>query len=264
MMSLSSSIAALALAFLVPIPAALAADLVAGVKAEVKEAYSLERSTANPGDQPAKVSDAAGRIWRLASGEKLVSLRALDSTLPPRSSASISTPVAALSTAFRWKLGDMAEPTAVEDRALEPLLKYLSTRNDVPRQTSQIVIFALLEDITFAGWQKYVAANAAVHSEAAPAMQTELAGALDALAILQAIAPERKFALAGDAELKLRSLRDPALRPKALQLFGLVIPGDAPAGGLAPDLGQLLHTKVGDNCPICRLRQPQDSRAGVP
>ena len=32
--------------------------------------------------------------------------------------------------------------------------------------------------------------------------------------------------------------------------------------GQAPDLGQLLHTKANDNCPVCRLRQGPPGGAG--
>jgi hypothetical protein len=56
--------------------------------------------------------------------------------------------------------------------------------------------------------------------------------------------------LAGDSELKLRALRNPWCRAKAMQVYGLSL-GD---GAVPPDLGQLLHTKPGDNCPICRQR----------
>jgi hypothetical protein len=57
----------------------------------------------------------------------------------------------------------------------------------------------------------------------------------------------------------MAALRNPMTRAKAAQLFGLTTPGDAPAGqapaGQAPaDVGQLLHLKPGDNCPVCRMR----------
>ncbi len=233
------------------------------VRVQVKEPYGLEFVATNATDQPEKLLQPVGKIWRAASGERLISLRPLEVTLPAHHSATISIPVAALSSQYRWKLGEKVQGADLEEKALEPLSKYLSTRDDIPRETSQLVVLALLEDMNYAGWQKYLAANRAPDAPAAP-MQPELAGALDAVTILHAVVPGREFALASDPELKLRSLRDPALRPKALQLFGLTIPGDAPAGGVAPDLAQLLHTKPGDNCPICRLRQAQESRADLP
>jgi len=89
---------------------------------------------------------------------------------------------------------------------------------------------------------------------------TEIAAAIDALGVLREIAPERKFALASDDELKLRALRNPFSRAKAMQLYGMTLPD----GLVAPDLQQLLHTKPGDNCPICRMRaQMPDAGNGL-
>ena len=79
---------------------------------------------------------------------------------------------------------------------------------------------------------------------------SDITQAIDVLGLLRKIAPEQTFALATDNGLKLRALRNPWCRAKAAQLYGL----DNGDGGVAPDLGQLLHTKVGDNCPICRQR----------
>ena len=53
-----------------------------------------------------------------------------------------------------------------------------------------------------------------------------------------------------DGELRLRALRQPLVRAKAMQLFGM----SAPEGVPVPQLNQLLHTAPGDNCPICRMR----------
>ena len=44
------------------------------------------------------------------------------------------------------------------------------------------------------------------------------------------------------AELRMRMLRDPAMRAQAIQAMD------------APDLRQLLHMATGDNCPVCRMR----------
>jgi hypothetical protein len=78
--------------------------------------------------------------------------------------------------------------------------------------------------------------------------------------VLREIAPTASFALAKDPELKLRALRNPWCRTKAMQLYGIALPEIAP--GQAPDLGQLLHTKANDNCPVCRLRQGPPGGAG--
>jgi len=45
-----------------------------------------------------------------------------------------------------------------------------------------------------------------------------------------------------------------------MQLYGMTLPD----GLVAPDLQQLLHTKPGDNCPICRMRaQMPDAGNGL-
>jgi len=229
----------------------------------IQEPYALEFSASNPSASDIKVTEPAGRIWRTASGERFFGLRALETTLPARQSGKVVIPVAALSSATSWKVGTIVEAGNAAEPRVEPLLKYLSGRTDVPRETCQLVAFALLEDITFPAWKKFVAASAPPGPPDADG-RSGLVEVLGALGILKTIAPEGKFALAADPGVKLGSLHDPVLRAKALQVFGLTIPGDAPPGGVAPDLGQLLHTKPGDNCPICRLRQAQESRADLP
>jgi hypothetical protein len=173
----------------------------------------------------------------------------------------MSVPAAVLSAKSPWKPGAPVSPAETTEPRVAPLLTYLATRNDVPRETSQLVVLALTENINFADWQTYAAAAQSAKL-ASPA--SDVAVALDALTILRTVAPQGQFALATDAALKLRALHDPILRGKARQLFGLAVPGDAPAGAVAPDLGQLMHTKPGDNCPICQLRTQMQRPADVP
>ena len=54
----------------------------------------------------------------------------------------------------------------------------------------------------------------------------EITQAIDALGVLREIVPAQTFALGSDAELKLRALRNPWCRAKAMQLYGMTIPGD--------------------------------------
>jgi hypothetical protein len=84
--------------------------------------------------------------------------------------------------------------------------------------------------------------------------------AIDALGLLRVLHPSRTFALATDPDLRLRALRNPWCRTKAALLYGLTLPGSD--GATAPDLGQLLHTSPGDNCPICRQRAEMQTSPG--
>jgi hypothetical protein len=132
------------------------------------------------------------------------------------------------------------------------LLTYFASHNDVPRMTAQLLVLCVTSDITFAPWRKFLGDQPG--SEPAP---QEVVAAIDALGTLREIEPQRTFALAADTELKLRAYRNPVARGKAMQVFDTSLP-DAP---LPPTLGSLLHTKAGDNCPICRQRalmQPRD------
>ncbi len=164
-------------------------------------------------------------------------------------------PAASLGTENTLLTGEKASVQPGAEPVLAPLLKFLATQKDAPRATSQCVILALLHDFSFEQWLTF--------RRAAP-MQTPdepLLEAVDALGILRLISPEKTFRLAQDPELKLRALRHPATRGKAGQLYGLTIPGDVAPGQTPPDLGQLLHTKPGDNCPICRMRNQMQAPA---
>ncbi len=244
--------------------AALALPLRAGESglagALAAEPFALQLSSSNTTAANATVSVKAGSVWKTADGSPFAVLRSAENVVPARATASLSVPAAALSTKAAWKSGAPVSPAETAEPRLAPLLTYLATRNDVPRETSQLVVLALTENISFADWQTYAAAT----RPEKPSPAGDVAVALDAVTILRTVAPQGQFALASDAALKLRALHDPILRGKARQLFGLAIPGDAPAGGVAPDLGQLMHTKPGDNCPICQMRAQMQKAADVP
>lgn len=229
----------------------------AGALAAEPFALQLSRAAASA----TTVSVKAGTVWQTADGARFVALRAVENAVPASSTAALSVPAAALSTKAAWKASAPVTPADAAEPRVAPLLTYLATRNDVPRETSQLVVLALTENIGFTDWQSYAAAT----RPATPASPgSDIAVALDAVTILRTIAPQGQFALGSDAALKQRALHDPILRGKARQLFGLAVPGDAPPGAVAPDLGQLLHSKPGDNCPVCQMRSQMQRAGDIP
>lgn len=205
----------------------------------------------NDSATPLNVSLPAGRIAQgIEKPDRVVLLRKAVASIAPRSVAEVTLPVAALSSTP----GGKTQPflfTAISEPRLQPLLDYLANQPDAPRSTVQVAVLCLLENLNYAQWLQLLAGA----SSGAPANDphptpAEVTQAVDILGILRQIAPTQNFALAGDSELKLRALRNPWCRAKAMQVYGLNL-GD---GAVPPDLGQLLHTKPGDNCPICRQR----------
>jgi len=214
----------------------------------------LTLDVANKSNAASRVEIPAGMICKASNGDRVVVLRTTDLDVTSGGTSDARIPAAALSS--KNPVASAAfEPAADKEPKLAPLLDYLATRNDVPRATSQLIALVLLEDVNFAQWQQFLAPQRTGDSASQPhPSPAEIVQAIDALGVLRSIAPDKTFALASDAELKLRALRSPVCRAKAMQLFGMTIPGDAPPGAVPPDLGQLLHTKPGDNCPICRMR----------
>lgn len=96
-------------------------------------------------------------------------------------------------------------------------------------------------NFTFAEWR-----TALGREPLAPDLDT----LLDALASAKQAAPQKTFALMDDAELRRAALRTPEVRAKAMQVLGLNVPDGVPV----PEVSQLLHTKPGDNCPVCKMR----------
>jgi hypothetical protein len=211
----------------------------------------------NTAPEAAAIEIPAGLVCTGEAGS-VVTLRSATLAVPAGQSAEAVLPVVARSV----KNGCAEQSFAVAADAIpavDPLLKYLATRNDFPKATAQLAALALLEDVTFAKWQEFLAPQRAADAGPAP-LPAEIATAVDALGVLREIAPGSKFALASDDELKVRALRNPIARAKAMQLYGLALPEGLPA----PNLQQLLHTKPGDNCPICRMRaQMQDAGNGL-
>ena len=213
----------------------------------------------NRGDAPVTVDQPAGLICAAVAGDtRVVTLRAAQVAVPAKSAAEATIPAAALSTHNEGKMQPFELTKEAEPR-LAGLLAWLAKNNDAPRLTAQVAVLCLVENVTFAQWQQFLAPQRVPPSNApTPA---EIAAAVDALGLLRTLAPERTFALTSDGELRLRALRNPWSRAKAAQLFGIADPAGGSILALPPDLGTLLHTKANDNCPICRQRalmQPRD------
>ncbi len=218
----------------------------------------LRFSIANTSPDAARISIPAGLILKASNGNRIIVLRSAEISVAGRGTADAELPTAALSS----RNGAATQPFSVtgdSEPRLANLLRFLASHDDIPRATSQLLVLAVLENTTFAQWQKFLALQRAPNATTS----RETAHAIDALGLLREIAPAEQFALARDNELKLRALRNPVTRAKAVQLYGIALPeepGISSAG--APNLKQLLHTQPGDNCPTCRMREQAGRGAG--
>jgi hypothetical protein len=203
-------------------------------------------AVANHETKPLERHWPAGTIFATKDGPRVVTLKETALSVAPGATGEAEIPAAALSAGNKLQPGQQAQPVEATEPKLAPLLKYLAGQNDVPRATSQCAVLALTEDIGFRDWLTFCGAPGSA--------DVPLVEAIDALGILRMIEPAKTFRLGQDQELKMKALRHPGTRGKAGALYGLAIPGDAVPGAVPPDLGQLLHTKPGDNCPICRMR----------
>ena len=220
----------------------------------------LSLAVSNPAATALAITIPAGLIAaNPAGGDRLIVLRAAQATIPARATTDVALPAAALSAKNAAATGPYRLTADTEPR-LAGLLKFLADKPDAPKPTSQLAALALLENITFPQWQQYLlplrAGEPPDQTHPTPA---EVAQAIDALGILRALAPKQAFALATDAELKFRALRNPWCRAKAMQLYGIALP--ASDGGVPPDIRELLHLTPGDNCPICRQRAQMQAPA---
>jgi hypothetical protein len=194
----------------------------------------------NRGAEKTAVDIPAGLIATAASGARIATIRAASLEIAAGGKAEAVIPAVPFSASNRAQDESYAA-TNDEMPALRPLLDYSAKTNDLPRPTAQLTALLLLEDVSAVKWCDFLG-----HEPTAD----EIATAIDALALAQQLAPAKTFALAQDADLRLRALRQPLVRAKAMQVFGII----APEGVPVPDIKQLLHIRPGDNCPICRMR----------
>lgn len=226
------------------------------VKADIsgngRDAAALKLT--NTGAGPVTVALPAGSLLEAKTGERQVTLRTLETTIAEGGSAEATLPTAALATKNAKSDRPLTLRGETEPR-LAPLMKLLENQNDLPRATTQLAVFIILEDIEWAAWRAWAAA-ASGSSPTAPPTPAEVAQAVDALGLVRLALPDRKPALLASEELKRLALRNPQARGKAGALYGLTLE-NAVTGepALPPDLKQLLHMAPNDNCPICRQRQ---------
>jgi len=211
----------------------------------------------NTSGAPVTVALPAGSLLEAKTGERQVTLRTLETTIAAGGSAEAALPTAALATKNTKSDRPMTLRGDTEQR-LAPLVKLLENQNDLPRATTQLAVFIILEDIEWVAWRAWGAA-ASGRPPTDPPTPTEVAQAVDALGLVRLAMPDKKPALLASEELKRLALRNPQARGKAGALYGLTLE-NAVTGepALPPDLKQLLHMSPNDNCPICRQRQKAD------
>jgi hypothetical protein len=196
----------------------------------------------------------AGFIAAGERGARIITLREVKLEIEAGHSTEATIPAVALSHDSA-ALNEAFSVTDEKAPELQPLLEYSAKDNDLPRATAQMVAFLLRSNLTYGQWIDFLRRDSASESHPTPA---EVVAAVDGLAIARQLAPKKEFALFGDAELRKRAIRNPWSRAKAMQLFAM----ELPEGVVAPDFGQLLHTKANDNCPICRMRSRGEEQAG--
>ncbi len=212
----------------------------------------------NPTAGAMSVKVPAGTIFRGANGARIITLRSAGIDVPSHGSVEAEIPIAALSSRDAVGMQPFTLTGETEPK-LAKLLEVLATQDDIPRTTSQLAVLALLEDPSYGQWLQFLAAM----GESSGNKSDVVIQAIDTLGLLKTLEPERTFALAKDNELKLRALRNPIARPKAVQIYGLSLPDDpALPSASVPSLKQLLHTQPGDNCPTCRMRERAGRGAG--
>lgn len=216
---------------------------------------------------PAAFQVPAGLIVAGDDKEKQLLLRAVRVDVSANDQTEAIIPAAALSSKNGSVLREVKLATDTEPR-LEKLLPLFEKQNDLPRPTAQLAVFVMLEDLPLPKWMQWLAQSrpnpkAPQPNPTAPTPE-EVAQIIDALAFTHLAAPERKFTLLADEDLKRLALRNQWARGKAMVLYGLTV-DDALTGepALAPSLNQLLHTAPNDNCPICKQRAKMQQDNGL-
>jgi hypothetical protein len=118
--------------------------------------------------------------------------------------------------------------TAEKATELQPLLDYSAAHNDLPRATAQVTALLLRGDTSYAAWLGFLRHDKSAETRPTP---TDIVAAVDGLALAKQLQPKREFALAQDADFRLRAVRNPWSRAKAMQLFAMTLPDGVVAPG---------------------------------
>ena len=227
-------------------------DLRGVMKCKGRDQITAEISNRSAG--PVAVAIPAGLVCELADRSgRILTLSAAVVNVDAGATMEVNIPAAALSVKTSSTPQSCA---ATRERlpGLDSLLAWLAKQPDAPRATAQLAVLSLVENIGFSQWQDFLLAALPTDDPSTHPTPAEVVQAIDALAILREVAPATETALAKDAGLKSRALRNPFCRAKAAALYGIGIPNADGTPGEIPSLGQLLHRTPNDNCPVCRLR----------
>jgi hypothetical protein len=192
----------------------------------------------------------AGSVLLAADSARWLTIRDARIDLAPGEKTDTRLPAVSMSILQKAAAGPLSI-SSEQTGGYEGLILFSKAHDDLPRPTAQLATWILIENITYAQWIATLTAGSAPADPATfPLPPEHLITAIDALAIVRGLHPERTFALADAAEFRVRALRFPATRARAMTLFGIAPPEGIPETSLQ----DLLHTKPGDNCPICRWR----------
>lgn len=204
---------------------------------------------------PVTVTIPAGIVFVGENGERQIVLRNLEAKLDAGSEADAVLPSAALSTK-NTATQRALKISAIGEPRIAGLLPLFAKQNDLPRPTAQLAVFVAVEDIKWDAWTQWLASTRPPGKEKQPATPAEVAQAVDGLAFVKLSNPPKPPALLADETFKRLALRNPWARGKAMALFGMTVENTLTGDpAQPPDLNQLLHTSLNDNCPICRQRE---------
>lgn len=204
----------------------------------------------NTGTEAQVIAIPAPTVLATAGSARWFTIREAEIVLAPGERTEMRIPALRMSMQHQPAPGPLTL-SAEKPACLDALIHFSKAHDDLPRPTAQLAAWMLLEDISYPQWIATLAAGSTPPDAARFTVPPEqLSTGIDALAIAKGLFPGRAFALAQAPEFRMRVLRFAKTRPKAMALFGMTAPEGIPEASIE----DLLHTKPGDNCPICRWR----------